>query len=164
MTVPARLSSASIASVKRSLSASAALALPSPSTAFWIAVRLTISKICSGYVPENHKSRVGCAVKSPTWELPFIARRWRGQQIFWVGLALNPFAMEATLYELVFTVCSIVHGAHCSDLSPVPLEANTPLIACVIASQVEGAKWVFSHPNFYVQKVTCQPAGRFAKL
>ena len=55
--------------------------------------------------------------------------------------------MEATLYELIFTVCSIVHGAHCSDLSPVPLEANTPLIGCAIASQVEGAKWVFSHPN-----------------
>ena len=80
----------------------------------------------------------------------------------WLGS--DPFAMEATLYELVFTVCSIVHGAHCSDLSPVPLEANTPLIGCAIASQVEGAKWVLGHPNFYVQKATCQPAGRFAKL
>jgi hypothetical protein len=53
---------------------------------------------------------------------------------------------------------------HCSDLSPVPLEANTPLIGCAIASQVEGAKWAWNHPNFYVQKATCQPAGSFAKL
>ena len=68
------------------------------------------------------------------------------------------------MYELVFTVCSILHGANCSALSPVPLEADTPLIGCAIASQVEGAKWVSSHPNFYVLKATCQPAGRFAKL
>ena len=67
------------------------------------------------------------------------------------------------MYELIFTVCSIVAGA-CSELSPILLEANTPLIGCAIASQVEAAKWITGHPNFYVQKATCQPAGRFAKM
>jgi hypothetical protein len=94
----------------------------------------------------------------------FLSLRDVGAVSRFFGLALNRFAMEAIVYELVFTVCSIVHGAHCSDLSPVPLEANTPLIGCAIASQVEGAKWAWNHPNFYVQKATCQPAGRFAKL
>jgi hypothetical protein len=68
------------------------------------------------------------------------------------------------MYELVFTVCSIMHGAHCNELAPVPLEANTPVMGCAIASQVEGAKWVVAHPNYYIQRATCRPAGRFAKI
>ncbi len=50
---------------------------------------------------------------------------------------------------LVFTVCSVVHGANCRELSPLPLDANTPVIGCVIASQVEGAKRIMGHPNYY---------------
>jgi hypothetical protein len=71
---------------------------------------------------------------------------------------------EGNMYVLIFTVCSIVHGANCRELSPLPLDANTQVIGCAIASQMEGAKWVAGHPNYYVQKATCQPAGRFAKL
>ncbi len=68
------------------------------------------------------------------------------------------------MYVLIFTVCSILHGANCRDLSPLPLDANTPVIGCAIASQMEAAKWVIGHPNYYVQKATCEPAGRYAKL
>ncbi len=68
------------------------------------------------------------------------------------------------MYVLIFTVCSIVHGANCQELSPLPLDANMPMIGCAIASQVEGAKWVSGHPNFYIRRATCQPAGRFARL
>jgi hypothetical protein len=38
------------------------------------------------------------------------------------------------------------------------------VIGCVIASQVEGAKWVMGHPGYYVQRATCQPAGQTANL
>ena len=68
------------------------------------------------------------------------------------------------MYVLIFTVCSILHGANCRELSPLPLDASTPAIGCAIASQMEAAKWVMGHPNYYVQRATCQPAGRFAKL
>jgi hypothetical protein len=68
------------------------------------------------------------------------------------------------MLELVFTVCSIVQGANCHELSPVPLQPETMMIGCIIASQVEGAKWVDSHPNFYVQRATCQSAGKLAKI
>ena len=44
------------------------------------------------------------------------------------------------MLELVFTVCSIVQGAHCHTLQPVRLEGNTMMIGCVMASQFEGAK------------------------
>ena len=67
------------------------------------------------------------------------------------------------MLELVFTVCSLVQGANCRELNPIPLQENTQMIACVMASQVEGAKWVEAHPNYYVARATCQPARKFAK-
>jgi hypothetical protein len=65
--------------------------------------------------------------------------------------------------ELVFTVCSILHGANCHEEPPIRLDENAQMIACVMASQIEGARWVDSHPNFYVVRATCQPSGKFAK-
>jgi hypothetical protein len=66
------------------------------------------------------------------------------------------------MLELVFTVCSIVHGANC-HLEPLRLQADTSLIGCMMASQIEGAKWVQQNPNYYIQRATCQRANRFAK-
>ncbi len=62
------------------------------------------------------------------------------------------------IYTLIFHVCSIVVGANCHDLSPLPLLPGVGPIGCMIASQVEGAKWVTAHPNFYVSRATCAPA------
>ncbi len=66
------------------------------------------------------------------------------------------------MLELVFTVCSIVQGADCRQLPPLPLKADTHIIACIMASQIEGAKWVQTHPNYYIARATCQPAKTFA--
>ena len=66
------------------------------------------------------------------------------------------------MLELVLTVCSLVQGAACRDLDTIPL-GQASMIACVFASQVEGAKWVEDHPNFYIARATCQPANRMAK-
>jgi hypothetical protein len=38
------------------------------------------------------------------------------------------------------------------------------MVGCLIASQIEGAQWVAAHPNHYIRKIVCQPAGRFAKI
>jgi len=66
--------------------------------------------------------------------------------------------------ELVITVCSVLQGASCRELNPIPLQENTHMIACMMASQIESAKWVDAHPNFYVARSTCQPAKTFSKL
>jgi hypothetical protein len=71
---------------------------------------------------------------------------------------------EMPVLQLIFSVCSIVEGASCHELPPIPLQENTTVIACLMASQIEGAKWVAAHPNQYIQKATCEPAGHFAKL
>ena len=68
------------------------------------------------------------------------------------------------MLELVFTVCSVVQGAHCTELQPFRLDENSLPIACVMASQFEAAEWVRTHPNFYVVRATCPPAGRYANL
>ena len=68
------------------------------------------------------------------------------------------------MLQLIFSVCSIVEGATCTELPPIPLQQGTSLMGCAIASQVEGAKWAAAHPNHYIQKATCQPAGHFAKI
>jgi hypothetical protein len=67
------------------------------------------------------------------------------------------------MYELIFTVCSVVVGASCRDANPIQLEAYVGPIGCLIASQIEGAKWVEAHPNFYVARYTCQPARMYAR-
>jgi hypothetical protein len=68
------------------------------------------------------------------------------------------------MLELIFTVCSIVSGAQCRELAPVTLQEGAPMVACLMASQIEGAKWVEAHPNFYIARATCQPAKTFAKI
>jgi hypothetical protein len=71
---------------------------------------------------------------------------------------------EATVYELIFTVCSVVAGASCREANPIPLQDNVGVMGCLIASQIEGAKWTEAHPNFYVSRYTCQPAKTFARI
>lgn len=68
------------------------------------------------------------------------------------------------MLQLIFSVCSIVHGASCRELAPVPLQEGTSIIGCIMATQIEGAKWAMAHPNYYIAKATCQPVGQFAKL
>jgi hypothetical protein len=65
------------------------------------------------------------------------------------------------MLELVLTVCSL-QGAACRDLNAIPL-GNATISVCLFASQVEGAKWVQEHPNYYIKRATCQPANRVAK-
>ena len=67
-------------------------------------------------------------------------------------------------YVLVLTVCSLVQGASCRTLSPMPLIEGAGLMGCMIASQIEGAKWSQAHPNFYVSRAACRPPSSvFAK-
>ena len=67
------------------------------------------------------------------------------------------------MYELILTVCTLVQGAHCKDLASVKIDSSSTPMACLVASQMEGANWINEHPNFYLHKVTCQPYGIFTK-
>ena len=60
------------------------------------------------------------------------------------------------MLELVLTVC-LIQGTDCRS-EPVPLLPNTGMVACMMASQVEGAKWVQRNPNYYIKRAVCRPA------
>jgi hypothetical protein len=66
--------------------------------------------------------------------------------------------------QIVFSVCTILEGATCRELPPIPLRPEARMSDCFMASQIEGAKWAMSHPNFYVHRVTCQRAGVFTEI
>lgn len=66
--------------------------------------------------------------------------------------------------EIVFTVCSILIGAHCFILDPMPLQEGAGMMGCMIAGQVEGAKYTLGHPNYYVSKYTCESFGKYTRL
>ena len=68
------------------------------------------------------------------------------------------------MIEIVFSVCTIVEGATCRELPPVPLHPQATMMDCFTASQIEGAKWAIGHPNFYIARSTCRKAGAFAKI
>lgn len=67
------------------------------------------------------------------------------------------------MFELVLTVCSIVVGASCREEHPIRLNEQVDLRGCMIASQIEGAKWAATHPNHYIARYTCQPTGTFSR-
>ena len=68
------------------------------------------------------------------------------------------------MLQLIFSVCSIVQGASCHELPPIPLQEGTTMMGCAMASQIEGAKWVVAHPNHYITRATCRPVGQCAKI
>jgi hypothetical protein len=65
---------------------------------------------------------------------------------------------------LILSVCSLVEGAACRELPPISLQPQTTMMGCLMASQIEGAKWVMEHPNHYIQRITCRPPGKVAQL
>lgn len=67
------------------------------------------------------------------------------------------------MLELVFVVCSIVEGQSCRQLPPIALEPEAQIVACMMATQIEGAKWAEAHPNHYIQRATCKPVGQYAR-
>ena len=62
------------------------------------------------------------------------------------------------MIALILSVCSLVEGAACRELPPIPLQPSATMMECLMASQIEAAKWVGEHPNHYVQRVTCRPS------
>jgi hypothetical protein len=97
---------------------------------------------------------------TPSKELAARAKSSHGAR----GAFVSVNSGVTAVLQLVFGVCSIVQGASCHELAPIPLEAGTTMIACAIASQIEGAKWAVAHPNHYIARATCRPAGAYARI
>lgn len=65
------------------------------------------------------------------------------------------------MIELVLTVCSIVQGANCREVSLT--FSDVSLMTCMVGAQPQIAMWKEGHPNFTVNRWTCRAAGQYAK-
>ena len=68
------------------------------------------------------------------------------------------------MIEIVVTICSILHGASCKEVSLVYSDLSLMQCQIGIAAQMEIAKWNEGHPNWRIEKYHCQNSGEFAKL
>ncbi len=68
------------------------------------------------------------------------------------------------MIELVVAVCLIDAPSRCKDVK-LNFEADSVSPQqCVMYGQFEMAKWIGEHPNWVIQRWTCQPAGQVAKI
>jgi hypothetical protein len=96
-----------------------------------------------------------------TFEVRFVLMinaSWRAQS--------RPDVWQGVLpvIEIVFSVCTIVEGAMCRELPPIPLKQEATMMHCFMASQIEGAKWAVGHPNYYIHRATCRKAGAYTNI
>lgn len=65
------------------------------------------------------------------------------------------------MIELVLTVCTVVQGVSCRN-EPIPIQGSAGIAECLMASQIEAARWSEHNPDFYVRRITCRPAKKLA--
>jgi hypothetical protein len=66
------------------------------------------------------------------------------------------------MIEVIAIFCSIV--GVCQDVKvATTAEAITPH-GCFLYGQIEAAKWAIEHPGWSPRGITCQRAGRYAKI
>jgi hypothetical protein len=68
------------------------------------------------------------------------------------------------MIELVVTVCSILHGAHCREVSLTFAELSLMQCQIGVGAQMQIMEWGRAHPNWRVERYRCQIPGTFAKL
>lgn len=67
------------------------------------------------------------------------------------------------MLELAFTICSIVQGATCKEVSLTFSTESVSLLQCMTGAQPVIAAWSMEHPNWTTGRWTCRMAGQFAK-
>lgn len=68
------------------------------------------------------------------------------------------------MIELALLVCLTADPSSCKDVGlTYSSESMTPQ-QCLMRALPEVAKWADTHPNWYVKRWSCRPAGTVAKI
>lgn len=70
------------------------------------------------------------------------------------------------MIEIAAVMCMLASAEHCRDVV-LTFEAEADAVSpasCMMNGQLELAKWSEEHDGWRVQRWSCRPAGRFAKL
>jgi len=68
------------------------------------------------------------------------------------------------MIEIVVSVCLVQEPGQCKDVTLNFMAENVTPRECMFVGQTEIAKWTEGHPGWSIQKWTCAPAGRIAKV
>lgn len=70
------------------------------------------------------------------------------------------------MIEIILSVCSILSASHCKNthLTFEDIGQLAMPYACMMQSQIEGARWQESHPNWQIVGARCGVAGQTANL
>lgn len=68
------------------------------------------------------------------------------------------------MISLVFTACSILVTAKGAPCRPIKADYDVSLFECMMRGQIEMAKWVAAHPNWYIAPggYRCIPPSAYA--
>jgi hypothetical protein len=70
---------------------------------------------------------------------------------------------ELSMVEILFSVCHVTDPARCKEERLSFLAESVSPHQCMTVGLLEIAKWSEAHPNWWVRRWTCGPAGRVAK-
>ncbi len=66
------------------------------------------------------------------------------------------------MIEILLSVCLIAGPERCKDERLSFIAENITPRQCMSTGQIEIAKWTEAHPNWWVKRWSCGPAGRAA--
>jgi hypothetical protein len=67
------------------------------------------------------------------------------------------------MIELILFVCLLQNPNACRDVS-AGVQADATPYQCLQKSQQEAAKWIETHPDWRVAKISCGRVGRYARI
>lgn len=76
----------------------------------------------------------------------------------------TPIKRVHKMIELALIVCLSADPAKCKDVGLTYASESVTPQQCMMRAIPEVAKWTGEHPNWYVKKWSCRPAGHFAKI
>ncbi len=68
------------------------------------------------------------------------------------------------MIEIAAAVCLIASPGRCKEVSLVFEAEAITTFSCMMYGQGELAKWAEDHPNWRINRWSCRPAGRVAKI
>jgi len=68
------------------------------------------------------------------------------------------------MIELVFAACLIEQPSQCKEVYLNFEGASVTPQQCMMSGQLEMAKWIGDHPNWWIKKWRCGAAGQTAKI
>ncbi len=62
--------------------------------------------------------------------------------------------------QLVLVYCLTAEPSRCIEQRPLPADHSAGLMACLTAAQIEAARWLVMHPDYFLAEYRCEIGNR----